>query len=491
MAWMLSHQLKKTLILFFVTLMPLFAVSSAAQSFRIIQNPQETTIFISKEIFQQAKLLNFSPASKILLKVTPQDMTYGANFTDLQIPEKSGIVAVKNTPIDGKNYLLVIELFEKLPFSYRVSDSEGVRIVIEDEAYRDVLENYYRKGLYYQQKGDEGTALQYYRKVVFKNRKHPHAYYKAGQIRFQWKQYRLAEINFNHALKNQCDSLGVYDWMAKLYDVYGKVQLAQEYREKFLRLKQTRLELENRISPEKKQETPIEIRLVNETAPSKEDSVANLKTSVEETSPITRAGIPLKVYAYILGIVSLSLFIIIWVVLTLLKKRKQRLLYGRANDVEIDLAKRKEKFLKLTREILQDNADQEIPHTGEENQKQEPDSMLSDLLPPTEEFIKGISTTSNHPEIRESDFLKEKEETNRMEIESLARELKLGVGEIELALNLSNKKPSNIRQKDVYSRIRELYEKNYSIQAIAREVNLGQNEVELFLKFSVLEEAIE
>jgi len=489
MAWMLSHQLKRTLILFFVTLIPLFAVSSGAQSFRITQNPQETTIFISKEIIQQAKLLNFSPASKILLKVTPKDVTYGSNFTDLQIPEKSGIFAVKNTPLDGQNYLLVIELFEKLPFSYHASDSEGVRIVIEDQVYRDVLENYYRKGLYYQQKGDEGTALQYYRKIVFKNRKHPHAYYKAGQIRFQWKQYRLAEINFNHALKNQCDSLGIYDWMAKLYDVYGKVQLAQEYREKFLRLKQTRLELENRISPEKKQETPIEIRLVNETTPLKGDSV--IKSIATEPNPTVLAGIPSKVYAYILGIVILSLFIIIWVVLTLLKKRKQRLLSGRASDVEIDLAKRKEKFLKLTREFLQDDADEEIPRTGEENRKQEPDAMLSDLLPPTEEFIKGISTTSNNPEIRESDFLEEKEETNRMEIETLARELKLGIGEIELALNLSNQKPSNIRQKDVYSKIRELYEKNYSIPAIAREVNLGQNEVELFLKFSVLEEAIE
>ncbi|NOX36574.1 MAG: hypothetical protein GXO78_03475 [Calditrichaeota bacterium] len=468
----------------------LFGVQwASAMDIRYEQTADLTRIQLQFPHPTQVKLLNFSPANKIILKLS-LDEAAGITFSGLvagtppQPPQTSGIVGIRYIPIDNAHGLVIVDLLDKLEFQVRTG-STRIRLEIQDRQYRQPLDNLYWRGVYYQRKGDLKTALQYYRRVVFQNRGHAHAYYKAGQIRLAWKQYRLAEINFNHALRKGCDSTRIYLYMARLYRESGKIQLAQSYEKKYQEVKAQREEAEQ-AKKKTKSEPPMRIKLVEATSDSlraaETPAVADSAQLAQGASPPQkRARQRLLVYLILGSVFALFGFSI--AVLHGLKRQREKFLVQAAQtrrqvapkpaNQTVNVAARKKQILQMVSQ-LQDKKEQ--------SESQERDANLQ--APGEEPFDLAEKQSHPNPPQEQAAWDEGAGSWSPERQKQLAKELNLGVGEIELALNLSAHHHMVHRNQNYKQQILDLLARNYSIPEIARELQLGQHEVELFLELS-------
>ncbi|OPX34848.1 hypothetical protein B1H10_02575, partial [candidate division KSB1 bacterium 4484_188] len=215
------------LLLLFLTTELAFTLPPDHLELRFKTENHNTNIHFDIPQNWQIKILNNSPDQKIVLKISSDEKIENRDL-QCSLPKNSGLSDFKVLPFKPQSLLLVLNLKEPLEFGWK--NKSQLQLEVHDRAFRDPAEREYLRGLEFQQAGDLNKALSAYRKAVFLNRKHGNAYFKAAQIRFRFKQYHLAEINFKHALRLNCDSLTLYRDMANFYRAYGKTDLAEKYR---------------------------------------------------------------------------------------------------------------------------------------------------------------------------------------------------------------------------------------------------------------------
>lgn len=417
------------------------------------------------------KVLNPSPAVKILIKLinTVSDETPGVKIEN-SLPSSAGVRSYRILPLTSSSALLVLELAGKMDFRWEGKNGGG--LIIYDENFRDPSQREYLRGVQLHRQGKLREALSAYRKAVFLNRRNGNAYYKAGQIRFAFKQYRLAEINYNHALRLKCDSLGLYPAMARLYQIQGRKRLAEKYQRLYREKQQQVLS-----QPAEKQEN---ISLNPATPP-----ITAEKQKEVQTTPTPPAGeqravsapareaeplLPMRIVLYLFGIVLLSVFLIISGFVYFRKKRYPRQVGREELLLSLDsqkLTARKEEILHLARKAAADRpADDKTENEGLMEEENVPSSQV------TEEFVGRDEKEHSNLSVEEDTV------PDRADV---ARLLNLGVGEIELALNLTVHQRQAQKKRTLESEIEEMYERNISVTEIARRMHLGQGEVELLL----------
>ncbi len=458
-----------------------------AMQLRFDQLPAFTRLEVQFDQPVQVKLLNFSPANKVILKLSLREgtslsfaaMTAGQTVAP---PKTSGVMGIRYIPIDEAHGLMIVDLLDKLDFKIQEEDRR-IRLDIDDQQYRDPLNNLYWRGVYFQRKGDLKTALQYYRRVVFRNRSHAHAYYKAGQIRLAWKQYRLAEINFNHALRKGCDSTRIYYYMARLYRESGRIQLARSYEKKYEEIKARREESDT-SRKKVKNESPMRIKLVDgsrdpqrQTAVMATDSAGVVKAGAMDPpgKDYRRKLLVFILIGSVFGLLGFSLAVLQW-----LRRQREKLFLKASlarqqhqrnrNPAAVNVQERKEQILQMVSRMQRSPAP---PEGGED---------IPERMPGASTFPEA--TPSFRKPSLPDEAAREEEAPHLERQKQLARELNLGVGEIELALNLSAHHHMMQRSRDYKQNILDLLARNYSIPEIARELQLGQHEVEMFLEFA-------
>ncbi len=431
-----------------------------------------------------AKLLNFSPSHKILVKVNGKPETIRQLTTSLRqlaLPSNSGVRRVRTIPIGESAFLLVIDFWERLPFRVHASDNI-FNLAIGDGPYRNQLESWFRRGLYYHRQNELKKALAYYRKVVFQDRKHGNAYFKAGQIRFAWKQYRLAEINFRNAIRGGTDSVRVYYFLSQLYRQTHQLAKADEY----ARLYQENIHKVSKKLPvdttkNKPRVSPVKLAVHQSEAHATSEAEAESDTTTQ-TAAVTKSSVlpfrwttTTKTFGVLLGVILIGI-----AGMGVLRRRgiktatenksiplqvtkpQEAITYTSAENIE----EKKEKILALFEGALR-----EEPETVSEAKTTAP--VAPKLQSPSEAGV-----TSSLEE--DADVFAEPEP--KQDARQLAKELNIGVGEVELALLMSSHQVHNNRHNDYRKAILQLRAQNKSIAEIARELNIGRSEVEIVLK---------
>ena len=424
----------------------------------------------------QIKLLNSSPAHKILLKIFQSNKS---KQNKLQIkhtlPRLSCVQAFRTLPLKPGNYLVVLELSDKISYEWNLE--KPYHLIIHDEFLFDESEREYRKGLVFHRQGRLNDALTAYRKAIFKNRKHGNAYYKAAQIRYAWKQFHLAEINFKHALRLGCDSLKIYLDLSKFYQDYGKKELAKKYLQVYyekIRKQQTdeKVYITKNVT---KQENSVE-----------KNAVANDSLAIEPTKEKmipqeanSKRKIPLRIVIYLTASLILFLFITLSVV-----RRVWQYFHEHKREIEtssniiIDPQKLEEQKLKILQVAKQMENKLIKYENGNKPVEQTNNSQTS-----------KIKTTSNDENlvslVMENELfdavLPEDNYVTHDEKLDMAKGLNLGIGEIELALNLTAQQRKEKKEQDIGKKIEKLFNSNLDISEIARRMSLGRGEVELIL----------
>ncbi len=460
------------------------AIPSRDFSLNFKQDDQSTRISITGEHLIAVKLLNAPPDAKIILKIThPAAFPAAVTEKKMEFPALSAITRIKITPIDDKSSLLIIRLAEKLPFTLtKFPPGEDIRIA--DAPYHQPLEHDYRMGIYYQKKQNLEKALNLYRRVVFKNRKHRYAYFKAGQIRLGWKQFRLAEINFRHARENGCDSTGLYRDMASLYQLEGNARLANIYRNRFHKLSQKQGRAAGKDSSGFS--APIRIQVVSNVGagqPAKTDSaqIAGTAPASPGFIPAAAAKMPKKILLYLIGIVLAGVFLMITLLRNLLRKQPLPAFpSAKTADDRIPVSDKKERLMRLARNALEGSTSENARREESPTSHQQNPVLLADI-PVRLPEDSGTTDIGNAPSSEE----------NSAPPREMARELNLGLGEVELALNLTSEQRRHHQDRDLHRRIYALHLQNQTVPQIARTLNLGQNEVELILQFTEQGQSVE
>jgi len=375
----------------------------------------------------------------------------------------------------------VVDFWERLGFKVTTSGDE-IRLSVDDQPYRNPLENWYRRGLYYQKKGDLKKALAYYRKVVFQNRKHGNAYFMAGQIRWSWKQYRLAEINFRNALRGKTDSIRVYYFLAELYRQLQNPTKAEAY---------TRLYEQHRTATPQPPTPPDTTR--PKVSPIKLARTDSIPANTSETvSPADSSTLALTVGQILFpwqwsptlqvlgGIMVLGLLVGLALVMGIRRKNRHQYPVAastpprkqpKATGVKSQptppetVEEKKEKIMALFQDALNETPVNSEPHSQRESRFAARETVTeSEPLPEPSEEIPGLEQSGHgHPR-------------------DVARQLNIGVGEVELALLMSSHQVQTNRSSDYRKAILQLRAQNKSIAEIARELNIGRSEVEIVLK---------
>ncbi len=427
----------------------------------------------------QVKVLNSSPAQKLLIKITSPGLRNDFQpYYQPEIPELSGIAGFRQLPLQKNSRLLVFEFKKNLKFL--VKSRPTPRIILQDESFFDPWEVMYQKAVKLQKEGKLDKALALYRKIIFRNRRHGNAYFKAGQIRFAKGQYHLAEINFKHALRLKCDSLGLYRDMAKLYQKLGNFTLARKYRKIF--------QQQYSQKPDNSPGKPPVMSLQTAPASPSRTTVQQDTQSVPEKATSTTTPQPSgkkshkSLLVYLLGIVLLFGFVVYRLISSIQKRISSRPMFELPRD--FDLEKNREKILHTARTILQEaeknqKAAVDSPVQTEQAKVPAESSQTSEAAPIEETEQPLLSAeTANDTGIPDLDLLDVNEPSDRLK---LARSLNLGVGELELALNLKAHQRNVHRSISREEQIARLHAHHLDIAEIARRMRIGQGEVEFYL----------
>ena len=480
--WPIPLRMSGALLLSIVFLLSI-TIGLSAQ-IQIVAAEDSSQMHVSLGGSLSAKLLNFSPSNKILLKVqgSPEDIRkITQELAQSRLPQQSGIRDIRTIPIGESAFLLVVDFWERLGFKVTTQQGE-LRLAVNDRPYRNPLENWYRRGLYYQKKGDLKKALAYYRKVVFQNRQHGNAYFMAGQIRWNWKQYRLAEINFRNALRGKTDSVRVYYFLAELYRKLQNPTKAEAY---------ARLYEQHRIA------NPVPATPPDTAKPEVSPVKLARTDSIPEAFPETSASADSSTLAVTVGrmmfpwqwsttmqtvggILVVGLLVGIALVVGIRgKNRRQYTVAARASarkQPEASAAQsqpvqqetveeKKEKIMALFQNALNETHATPKPHSQQATRLETPE--------PVAEPVSVAEGPEEHSDPEQPDGRNARD---------VARQLNIGVGEVELALLMSSHQVQTNRSSDYRKAILQLRAQNKSIAEIARELNIGRSEVEIVLK---------
>ncbi|MEL6823046.1 MAG: hypothetical protein AAFP70_14890, partial [Calditrichota bacterium] len=139
----------------------------------------------------------------------------------------------------GDEMHITIHLYARVPFKAQVH-GKRLEIILEDAAYRNPLKQMFFKGVSLQNRNELAHAMERYQNVLKHDKKFAPAYYKAGQIRLEWRDFNRAEINLRRAQQLGCDSVGVYKALADLYRELGNESRARRLYEKYAELNERR-----------------------------------------------------------------------------------------------------------------------------------------------------------------------------------------------------------------------------------------------------------
>ncbi|RMF61603.1 MAG: hypothetical protein D6748_01245 [Calditrichaeota bacterium] len=486
------------------------------------QNEQETML----KIFHNEPLISqilTEPTSKNKIFIKLSDVGYIPTKELLmlwRIPPYSAVRNLRLIPYNN-HLLLVVDLWN--PVDYKIETNEhSIQIILDDAAYRDPITYEYLQGLFYHQTNQYQKALQHYRQVIAKKRDHALAFYKAGQIRLAWKEYRKAEINFLKALRFGCDSTGIYKELSKLYRIRGDHQKANYYQSK----------IPETLSPASEKKTKnaddegmhIELTSTHPVKPHTTTVHSDGRSGEKKLTTTKGKQFPVKM-AIFFGLVLFSQAVYITVKLQKEKKSSSEVSFVIPSSSEGNMQSEEQDTLPSSQSTHSANEqpsqeptpEEELPpeHLIRVNEKvqrliemaeayhegdhSETNSLIDELLNPRDrnatdlmELIEETTSVEGTPqeaisrELSASDigFL-EKEKA-----QELARKLRTGLGEIELALNLSNTKDTSLRNKDIRWKILKLNEQNLPVEEIARQANVGKEEVELLLRLSQNESSL-
>ncbi len=286
----------------------------------------------------------------------------------------------------------------------------------------------YLLGVEYQDSGNNDKAIEYFRKSITLKAQNGNAYYRAGQIRMLRKEYGKALINFKKAAKYGTDSLKNGWYMAQVLTKMNKKREAGIYEEKYLAAKERfRLMLANNRSA-------VELERLK-------------KQRLTENS--NDEGKYLQLFFYVLA----ALFMVMVVILIFHRSGKM------TEEVEPE-----EEY----------DEEEDYPEPEIENKRE----IGYERLPAEEENIVDDEqyTTGSIPENYELEAEPEDEEKIRK-----ARELELGVGELDLALNIRSKLKNRKRLAGKEEFIIEMYNQGLKLEEIAKELNLNYGEVDLVI----------
>jgi len=487
------------------------------------QNRKTTILKFNSETPLSATLLQPSAkSSRIFLKISGLESTSLRDlYSAWHAPDRSAVAGIRIIPYN-KNALLVIDLIADVEFKF-VNNEAQFEIHLNDGIFRDPVENQYLRGVYWQRLGDSEKALKLYRSVVKQRRSHPYAYFKAGQIRLKMGDYRKAEFNLKRALKNGCDSLGVYRSLAALYRIYGNSRLTKQYEDEYQKWTSSPSHPRDFKENNARQNVAFVNSSPENKVQSKESDGNEVAAKGKKISVIQLlSNIKWLVWGGGLGV--LFLFIIIRITLQF-AKQKRLLRENTPAAVAVQenkqrLRARKKPLLRVEGQDIQRTnhetpiavqkqpAKEHSPHIAVQPQQAQSQVENSDHKqtdhfeyisqkknPQVEELIDtllqknsgNIREAENSPDFQSLEGLLMEDDLNPGESDKarqLAQNYNLGVGEVELALKLSTIRHKTHREKDVRQQILNLKNQNLSIDEIARQAKLGKGEVELFLKFA-------
>lgn len=441
-----------------------------------------SVISIKSPQYWDFKLLSEPPAGKILLKAFPIESNSKQKLKFLnRLTSKGGVKSFRAITLKPQNYLVTLGLKDKLKFHWESGKKN--RIVVNDGYFFDESEFQFHKGLALHKLGKLREALNAYRNAIAKNKQNGNAYYKAAQIRLAFKQRKLAEINFRHAERLGCDSLNLFLQMSSFFKDDGRLALSKKYHQIYRQKVRENLGTKN--------EPALASNVVRETSvPEVADSdtlLSNAQPGDSGQEPESaQKAIPTKLILYSLGSLLLLIFIG-WRVREMLQKSTPE--PQEMEDSEI----LDEMIEDLNRSIGRDTSVEKIveetnpaENSGESGTTQTEEKVR--FVPEeTEQFFSRESAPD------EVDFLESKNALNvlfsgengysREKKTEVAKDLNLGLGEIDLALNLDNEQRNFSRTVDRENEIIRLHEAKMSISEIARSLEMGQGEVDLFLRF--------
>jgi tetratricopeptide (TPR) repeat protein len=476
-----KNKLFSIIILFLLIHKNIFAVSTEIDTilFEVKIENNRSIISIENQHDWQFQQLTHSPAAKILLKAFRTEKDHNRKLKiEERLPAQSGVKLIRIFPLKPGHYLIALELIEKMEFEWTEDDKSG--IVLKDEFLFSEAEMAYHRGLAFHKQGNLKEALNLYRKAVFNDKTHANAYYKAAQIRLDWKQNDLAEINFRHAERLGCDSVMLYLHMANFFGSQGRKNLSNKYR--LIYDEKRREDLSDLDS------LPELAEIIEEKSPlTNIDSLdtANYNNQIQSTmvdEVNTKIGIPVKLILYTLGSIILLIFL-------------GRKLFKQLATKKFD-----------TKSIINNSSDvndrSKIHRIGEKPKKHINTSSSKVELEKEEDKIIPEKTV---PYIAQTNPYKynvkgSKEELNlldNLDINGSAENkiitndnLKLITDENDYSSKFLEKEKSSSFIENREAEILRLFENNVDVAEIARKMGIGQGEVDLYIRLNKEEHKI-
>ncbi|GEM_PF-4974591 len=482
------------------------------------QNGKETIlVFRNESPFDITHLKSSASSYKIYIKLSGLGYIRSKELLIFwKVPPHSAVRDFRLIPYNS-NLLLVIDLWDSVPYEL-IRDKTHLKIHLKDDRFRDPVEYEYWVGRYYQRTNRIEKALQQYRKVIARNKKHPYAFFRAGQIRLLRKEFRKAEINFNKALRFGCDSVAIYKDMALLYQSLGDIQKAEFYQAKYQYLTPSRHPVAE--PGPASEEDAMQIELVDHQGHNPESvQMPAITRKTKTDSPFHLImNAHHRRWLLILGTIFGLVLFAQAAFITLRSRRKNskrptpnsRLTEGAPivpsgelspeptepveaptglSDIEaaatagegriIQVKEKVKRLIELSRETEPPSTEAEalietlLAHQSEASPPPEP---------PEEREIEPEPAIQHY---RESDI--SADTLGFIENEKayeLAKKLRTGIGEIELALNQSLQTGKSLSNPEVRWKVLQLYDQNLTVEEIARLANIGKGEVELLLRMN-------
>lgn len=468
------------------------------------QTDHETRLKFSVASLEAVKVLDSpSPTRKIILKLSGVTVPVDELLSrEIPAPAFSAVQGFRLIPYSG-NLLVIVDLLAPVEYQFR-PDSSGFQVSLQDGSFRDPVENQYLQALVLHRRGELRQALMLYRKIVHQRRDHRYAFFKAGQIRLQWKEYRTAETNFKIALRNDCDSTGLYLALGRLYRATGKKELAENYEQQYEKLTSRPVPVRNTVeTPDMDSLSPREFAANGfpESLKSLQPLAAHVANA--EITGSGKSAVDVRFWLYAIGSAILLLFLMAWLARSLRRKgilRKNPDLLNQSGQESLfpEVADGSET---VPEKFTAAQADP-VAQTGMSNKASGSGASrrISRLQEMVAQFRASTSRMPGHPDESEKqdnpvdqtagDWPERSEPEHDSgnslpyDLKSIARRLGLGLGEVELAMKLSERTGQIAGQEELRGRVLQLHRENYSIAEIARRTGMGRGEIELILRLS-------
>jgi|GEM_PF-4400578 len=217
---------------FWIFLWGFLAPQLQAVEYRFSQSRKETRLtFIAAKPIELHLANRSGTASRIFCQIESPPGEGQYQLDPWKRPAGSAIQDIHKVRF-GDEMHITIHLYAKVPFKTYVN-GRRLEILLSDSSYRDPLKQIFFKGVSLQNRNEFPHALERYQHVLKQDEKFAPAYYKAGQIRLEWRDFKRAEINLRRAQQLGCDSVGVHKALADLYREMGNEPRARRLYETY------------------------------------------------------------------------------------------------------------------------------------------------------------------------------------------------------------------------------------------------------------------